>query len=263
MHLSFMKNILNTFAFFGLLLHCNNIFAANIISNTRVSEVTIYRSYAKETRIGNTLVPEGNSEIIISNITNDIDENSVQVGCKNGVKILSVSTRINFMPKLNPNGQTEIKMWQDSVKNLDRKARFILKQKEAYETELQVLNVNNKLGTAKESLKPDALRILLDLHRLKLLELKKLLFDADENFAELQKTIVKLNNQINETNGQNVGTNVREIVMKVNAKATMQTQFKISYLATAASWTPTYELRCENTNQPLQLFCRAKIELLN
>jgi uncharacterized protein (TIGR02231 family) len=233
--------------------------ASNTINNSRVSEVIIYRSYAKETRIGSTLVPAGNSEIIISNITNAIDENSVQVGCKNGVKILSVSTRMNFIPKVNPNGQSDIKMWQDSIKILDRRARFIIKQKEAYEGEMQVLQLNNKLGTTKEGLKPEVLRILLDLNRTKLLDLKKLLFDADENYTELQTTIAKLNNQISQTSGQSVGTSVREIILKVHAKTDMQTQFKISYLATAANWTPTYELRCENTSKPLQLFCRAKI----
>jgi uncharacterized protein (TIGR02231 family) len=256
-HLTTMKNTLNILII--IIYSCLNVYAANTISNSRVSEVTIYRSYAKETRIGNTLVPEGNSEIIINNITNAIDENSIQVGCKNGVKILSVSTRINFTPKVNPNGQSDIKMWQDSIKILDRRARFIIKQKEAYNTELDVLNNNNKLGTEKDGLKPDALRILLDLNRLKLLELKKLLFDADENYTELQSAIAKLNNQISQTSGQNIGTNVREIVLKVHAATAMQTQFKISYLATAASWTPTYELRCENTSKPLQLFCRAKI----
>ena len=57
------------------------------IKNSAVTDVTIYRNYAKETRMGTTNVPQGNSEIIISNITQAIDENSIQVGCKNNVKI--------------------------------------------------------------------------------------------------------------------------------------------------------------------------------
>jgi uncharacterized protein (TIGR02231 family) len=231
----------------------------NILDDTKVSEVTIYRNYAKETRLGNTYVPAGNSEIIISNITQAIDENSIQVGCKNGVKILSVSTRINFIPKVNNNGQSDIKLWQDSIKILDKKARYIIKQKEAYETELAILNNNNKLGTVKESIKPEALKALLELNRSKLQELKKLLFDGDEQYNELQQHIAILNNQISQTSGQSQGTSVREIVLKVNAKAAIQTQFKISYLATAVRWIPTYEMRCENTSKPLQLFCRAKI----
>ncbi len=253
-----MKNKI-TIILIALCTFAYQSFATNTISNSKVSEVTIYRNYAKETRLANTLVPEGNSEIIISNITNAIDENSVQVGCKNGVKILSVSTRINFIPKVNPNGQSEIKMWQDSIKLLDKRARYILKQKEAYETELAILNNNNKLGTAKDALKPEALKQLLELNRIKLQELKKLIFDADENFTEHQTSLAQLRNQINQTSGQNVGTSVREIILKVHASTVQQTQFKISYLATAASWTPTYELRCVNTSKPLQLFCRAKI----
>lgn len=47
--------------------------------------------------------------------------------------------------------------------------------------------------------------------------------------------------------------------LKVYSKNEVNTQFKISYLVTAAHWTPTYEIRCENTATPLLLHCRAKI----
>jgi uncharacterized protein (TIGR02231 family) len=49
-------------------------------------------------------------------------------------------------------------------------------------------------------------------------------------------------------------------VLKVYSKVEVNTQFKISYLVTSASWTPTYEIRCENTTKPLVLNCRAKIK---
>jgi uncharacterized protein (TIGR02231 family) len=234
--------------------------ANNIIKNSNVTDVTIYRSYAKETRIGSTSIPQGNSEVIITNITQAIDENSIQVGCKNNVKILSVSSRLNYITDENGLNPGKIKVWQDSVKLLDKKTRYILKQKEAYELELGVLNTNSKLGSNVESMKPAQLKELLELNRIKQAELKKLLFDADEEYNEMRATIAQLQNQINQSTTNAIGKPVREIVLKVYSKVEVNTQFKISYLVTSASWTPTYEIRCENTTKPLVLNCRAKIK---
>jgi uncharacterized protein (TIGR02231 family) len=234
--------------------------ANNIIKNSNVTDVTIYRSYAKETRIGSTSIPQGNSEVIITNITQAIDENSIQVGCKNNVKILSVSSRLNYITDENGLNPGKIKVWQDSVKLLDKKTRYILKQKEAYELELGVLNTNSKLGSNAESMKPAQLKELLELNRIKQAELKKLLFDADEEYNEMRATIAQLQNQINQSTTNAIGKPVREIVLKVYSKVEVNTQFKISYLVTSASWTPTYEIRCENTTKPLVLNCRAKIK---
>lgn len=67
------------------------------INDSKVTEVTVFRNYAKETRIGSANVQSGNSEIIISNVSLFMDENSIQVATKGNVKILSVLTRTNYL----------------------------------------------------------------------------------------------------------------------------------------------------------------------
>lgn len=242
-----------------LVLHASTLFANNTIKNSNVTEVTIYRSYAKETRLATTQVPEGNSEVVISNITQHIDENSIQVGCKNDIKILSVSTRLNYITDENGINPGKLKVWQDSIKLLDKKSRFMVKQKEAYETELSILNANTKLGSEHEGLKATHLKDLLELNRSKQAELKKLLFDIEEEYNEARNLIALLQKQVNQYTSQTMGKPVREIVLKLFAKTETTTSFKLSYLITTAGWTPTYELRCENTNKPLGIHCRAKI----
>lgn len=253
--LIFMK--LNIFLL--LLLHAIQVQSSILIKNSSVSEVTIYRNYAKETRLGSANIPPGNSEIIITNITQAIDENSIQVGCKNQVKILSVSSRLNYITDENGMNPGRVKIWQDSVKLLDRRSRFIAKQKEAFEVELNILNTNNKLGSTTEGLKPAQLKELLELNRVKQIEIKKLIFEADENYNEIRTELAQLQNQINESSKNALGKPIREIILKVNSKNEVNTQFKISYLVTSAKWTPTYEIRCENTSKPLSINCRAKI----
>jgi uncharacterized protein (TIGR02231 family) len=233
--------------------------ANNIIKNSTVTDVTIYRSYAKETRIGSTAIPKGNSEVIITNITQAIDENSIQVGCKNNVKILSVSSRLNYITDENGLNPNTIQVWKDSIKRLDKIMTYNSKKRAAYELELAVLNGNSKLGSTTEGLKPAQLKELLELTRIKLAELQKLMFDLDEQNAELKIVSSQLQNQINQSSTNALGKPVREVVLKVFSSTEVNTQFKLSYLVTAASWKPTYEIRCENTSKPMVLNCRAKI----
>jgi len=233
--------------------------ANNIIKNSTVTDVTIYRSYAKETRIGSTSIPKGNSEVIITNITQAIDENSIQVGCKNSVKILSVSSRLNYITDENGLNPNTIQVWKDSIKWIDKKMRFSAKKRSAYEHELSVLSSNSKLGSTTEGLKPMQLKELLELTRAKQAELQKLIFDLDEENADLKIVSSQLQNQINQSSTNALGKPVREVVLKVFSSTEVNTQFKLSYLVTAASWKPTYEIRCENTSKPMVLNCRAKI----
>jgi uncharacterized protein (TIGR02231 family) len=133
------------------------------------------------------------------------------------------------------------------------------KKRAAYELELAVLNGNSKLGSTTEGLKPAQLKELLELTRIKLAELQKLMFDLDEQNAELKIVSSQLQNQINQSSTNALGKPVREVVLKVFSSTEVNTQFKLSYLVTAASWKPTYEIRCENTSKPMVLNCRAKI----
>ena len=61
------------------------------VTDSKITDVTVFRNYAKETRLANLTLPEGNSEIIISNVSTFMDENTLQVATKGNVKTLSVS----------------------------------------------------------------------------------------------------------------------------------------------------------------------------
>ena len=120
--------------------------AANAINinDSKITDVTVFRNYAKETRLANTTVPEGNSEIIISNISTFLDENSLQVATKGNVKILSVSSRLNYLTDKTKSAQV-IKL-NDSVEILNDEIDWQSQQYYSYQDELKILDENKKLS---------------------------------------------------------------------------------------------------------------------
>lgn len=253
------KNMKHLLLGAAILLLAPSLQSAIRIRQSNVTEVTVYRTYAREVRMGQAQIPQGQSEVIIGPVTQGLDEASISVGCKNGVRILSVSSRINYIPDslgLMPGSEA---LWQDSIKILERRCTWLGRQKEAYESELNLLNQNSKLGSEKDGLKPEQLRQLLDLHRERQTAVRKMIFDHELQIQEGQQRITLLKQQLAENGRRTLGKPVREIVLKVYSPSELQTNFRISYLVTNASWTPTYEIRCENTGKPLAIQCRAKV----
>jgi uncharacterized protein (TIGR02231 family) len=233
-------------------------FAANAINinDSKITDVTVFRNYAKETRLANTTVPEGNSEIIISNISTFLDENSLQVATKGNVKILSVSSRLNYLTDKTKSAQV-IKL-NDSVEILNDEIDWQSQQYYSYQDELKILDENKKLSNDKTVYTAAQVKELAELYRVRSIELRKYMYDLTKKQKAGREKITRIKQQIAELNG-NQSTTVKEIVLKVNAKVAGAVSFKCSYIVTNAYWTPIYDIRAKNINSPLQLDCRAKV----
>lgn len=233
-------------------------FIANAINinDSKITEVTVFRNYAKETRLANVSVPDGNSEIIISNVSTFMDENTLQVATKGNIKILSVSSRINYLTDKLKSAQV-IKL-NDSIEILNDEVGWLNQQSTAYNNELALLDGNTKLANDKTAFTADQVKALAELYRVRSIELRKFIFDLAKKQKTCNEKITRIKSQIAELNG-NQNTAIKEIVLKVNAKNAGAVSFKCSYIVTNAYWTPIYDIRAKNINSPLQLDCRAKV----
>ncbi len=226
------------------------------ISNSKVTDVTVYRSYAKETRIAKASVLEGQSEIVISNVSAYMDENTVQVTINGNVKLLSVSGRMNYLK--DNKAFNKASQLEDSLKLLNKDIAWIHEQETSYKNELQILDNNKILANDKQTLKPADLKELVELYRLKSLDIRKIIFELSQRKESIQVSINKMTSQITELNGNN-NKPVKEIVLKVSSKEAVNVTFKLNYIVSNSYWIPVYDIRAKNTTDPMKLECRAKV----
>lgn len=246
-----MKHLL----FFPMLLMVITANAINV-NDSKITEVTVFRNYAKETRLANLSIPEGNSEIVISNVSTYMDENTLQISTKGAVKILSVSSRLNYLTDKTKSMQL-VKL-NDSIEILNEDNGWTKEQLASYQSELKLLDDNRILANDKTTFTSAQVKELADLYRIRSIELRKYIFDLTKKQKTTNEKITRIKQQIAELNG-NQNTTVKEIVLKVNAKNAGAVSFKCSYIVTNAFWTPIYDIRAKNINSPLQLDCRAKV----
>ncbi|MBK9794465.1 MAG: DUF4140 domain-containing protein [Sphingobacteriales bacterium] len=155
------------------------------VTDSKITEVTVFRNYAKETRLANLTLPEGNSEIIISNVSTFMDENTLQVATKGNVKILSVSSRLNYLTDKVKSAQV-IKL-NDSIEILNEDNSWTKEQITSYQAELKLLDDNRILANDETTFTSAQVKELADLYRARSIELRKFIFDLRKNRKLLPK----------------------------------------------------------------------------
>ena len=235
------------------------LIGGEILTDSKLVSVTVYRVLAKENRTANVSIPKGNSEIVISNVSMNMQEASLQVGVKGNASLLSATTRVNYFSKQEVNNDLAAKKMKDSLQEIDDEIAWLLEQKSVYTGELALLNVNNKLGSEEEGLIPDELIELTDVYRKRAMEIKKEIFELSKNERILRLKREKYQGQYNELNNKQ-STPVKELVLSVYSETGGALNLKCSYLVASAGWTPMYDIKVENTNKPVNLDYKGKID---
>jgi hypothetical protein len=93
-----MKSIQNIiFAF--VFLFAMPALASNPAKNvsSKITDVTIYREFAKVTNLATIIVQPGTTEIVLDNISTNINPQSLQVAIKGGMTLLSAVYNVNYL----------------------------------------------------------------------------------------------------------------------------------------------------------------------
>jgi uncharacterized protein (TIGR02231 family) len=242
---------------------CLNLFngrADEIKVNSKMTDVTVYRNAAKENRTAEALVPKGNSEVVISNITTAMIDNSLQVSVKGNATLLSVSVRTNyFNEQKNELQNPKAQRLRDSIKVIETNLRWMTEQKSLWNGELNLVTELLKQNGGKEGLKVGDINAMIDMYRARFGDLKKKLFDLSLKEEEWLAIKTKHQNQLSEMGNQKKEP-VKEIVLHFSSETGGSLQLKTGYLVSQASWQPMYDIMVENTNQPVDLTYKAKLK---
>lgn len=221
-----------------------------------LKSVTVYSSGALMQHTVQMSLLQGNNDIIIDDISNSIDINSVQIKTPATVVILGQEFSNNFL--VTQEKTARIKMLEDSVQSLtdyiDKLDVDIVNTTEM----LDVLKSNKEIKGTQSGMSVAELTKLMEYYETKQSELSNKLFALNEKRKKTEALSDKINKQIKEEQSKNAATAGR-LTLQVNASASGKAEFIISYIATNAYWKPFYDIRVDKINTPVKLLYRAKI----
>ena len=225
------------------------------VVDAAMTNVTLYLDGAKVQRALEVKLGAGEHKLVITNLSEKMEDQTVRVNTENDVKVLSVTTRKNFLTKTTDG--LMLKEVRDSVDILTRQNIDIQDRLDALLTEKTVLNVNQKMSYESVS-SVDKLKELASFFGKRTLELNRSTSELEAQLSRNNQAIQKFQNHL--SSNQNVKTkSFKEIVMVIKSSSAQTVSFHVEYLVNSSGWVPTYDLRVSDLSKPMKLDYKAQV----
>ena len=247
---SILLLVVSTVIFLKAFSTDDNIVQANL------KTVKVYRTGAELTHATTALLTQGTNQLLVDNLANNIDLNSLQIKVPSSVTIVGLEFSTNY--KKNEEKTPRQEMLEDSLVNIRRQIEKLNLQIDNDVNLLEVLSANKEIKGQQNGLSVTELAKLMDYYQTKSFELSSAVATFREKKEKLATLLNKIENQVDEEAKKNVNTSGR-LAIQVNAAVTLKAEFIISYVASNAYWIPYYDVKVENVQQAAKLFYKAKI----
>lgn len=243
------------------MLSCTIVSAQKpIFSEANISRVVLYEQSAELVSAASFNVPKGSSEIVISNIANNIDESSIKIGSKNKISVLTYRFSDDqdlykvALDKRNP----QHKIVLDSIELVKKQMKSLEFERTALTKSIEILDKNQLITATSSSFTKD-LSKLVDYYQKKRVELNLEVEKINEKNVVWADKLNKLQSKFNITNKENENYPIGKLILQVSADANTKVDLDIKYNVQQASWRPYYDVIAKGLNEKIQLVYKAMI----
>lgn len=229
---------------------------SDLILKTDVSEATVFINGAQVIRRKTVDLQPGKTTIKFANLSPYIDGKSVQVKVNSKVMVLSVNHQLNFTDSLKQSNELEKLMAKIQI--LNDKIKLENTNLDIINEELTFLHDNRNIGGTAQGVNLTNLKETANYYheRVSFLKLKEIdVKKAIENLTEEKNGLEKQENQLGNTKPTPVG----EVLMEVDSKTAVKCDLELSYYVNNAGWYPSYDIRANTIEDPVQLIYKANI----
>lgn len=231
-----------------------------IFTTAKIKSATVYGNSAELLQSAAVTLPSGTSEIVIKNVADYINENTIQIGAPANVTVLSVQFTRNFISEYEiDESNPMIKRVRDSIAIIEKEMGKIANEKVSYSKTIDLLDKNQNVAGQNSGLNVTELMKLVDYYRAKRNELSNLVDVLYEKENKLKDKLSKLNSKLELNTQKQEKTSQGKLVLQVMTDAASSVNLDINYLTNNASWSPFYDLRADNINSPINLMYKAKV----
>ncbi|MBK7883972.1 MAG: mucoidy inhibitor MuiA family protein [Chitinophagaceae bacterium] len=225
-------------------------------SKATLQTVTVYRNGAEMNQLAKADLIKGNNELIIENLSNAVDINSIRVSVNSSVTVMGLEYSTDY---LNPEIKSaSIRNLEDSIDRLNTDVEKIKTNLSITNDLLSVLKANKEIKGSQTGLSVNELIKLMDYYKLKSIEIQNEIAQLNQKQIKLLATIDKLNIQIEEEEKKNTKS-TGKLILQLNCLVPGKYDFNLSYVSQNASWTPFYDIKAKDIKSPLKLIYKAKI----
>jgi len=233
-------------------------------ADARLSTATVYFGYGAElTHNANISVNTATKQIVISQLSNTIDINSLQISVPENVALLSQRFTV-FTPTIAVVANPVIKTMQDSIKQIQKEQN---RNRNLAEIERETLDKTNKLiemivkDNGNKTISSEEALKLINANTTKIETAKTALFKLTEAYDILSEKIAAIQTRMNETGNKPVkaAKPYGQLILQVICSNSGEIPVSLSYFTNNAGFTPLYDVRVNSKTNELKLVYKAAI----
>jgi len=235
-----------------------------VTSETAIHSVTVYPEYALVERQGACELQQGVQEVVVENLTNEFDDESIQVEGRGiaGIKILDVKVEsIRHTETVNERRNSleeQLLALQQKKQKVDDDQR-VLNDAYLYLKDIRTF-FTTKPTEESEAAMPDIeeWRSLMAFHSEEFTNILAQRRANEEKLRLLNLDIAKIKDDIAKLQNSK-GWYSKNVILKVDAPEASTWQLGLSYLVRNAAWTPLYDVRADLTERQLAISAKAMV----
>lgn len=221
-----------------------------------LQNVTVFFQGAELSHKASTLINKGESEILIEELSPNIDHNSLKITASNGVIITSHEFSIDYLTS--KEGSNIEKKLQDSILIYENRVKDLQVKLKTNEDLLNLLQANKSIGGTQNGLSVTELVKMMDYYQTKSVELQNAKRNYEDSSVLAKQRAQILRQQLAQTSSKN---SKQSGVLKLTLSSPIATNsnFTISYYTQNSGWTPYYDITVIDTDKPIKLSSKAKV----
>ncbi|KGO91155.1 DUF4139 domain-containing protein [Flavobacterium subsaxonicum] len=244
-----------------LLLLCGMAYAQKpVFTTAKVKAATVYFNAAEITQSATVNLPAGTSEIVVKNVADYLNEGSVQIGAPATLTVLSVQFTTNYISEFEPDETSPaLKRVRDSIAIVKKELEKTTTLKASEFKILELLDKNNQVYGQQSGLSVAELVKMVDYYKAKRNETSNTINALTDKEQKLNELFTKLSSRLETNTREAEKTSAGKLVLQVMNEQAGNVALDISYLTGNASWTPFYDLRADNTTDPINMLYKAQV----
>jgi uncharacterized protein (TIGR02231 family) len=234
-----------------------------IFTTAKIRSATVYSNSAELLQSASVTLPSGTSEIVIKNVADYVNENTIQIGAPANVTVLSVQLVRNY--KENSETTEPLKLtpiqqkFSDSINYFENEINKITIEKNAISKTIELLDKKELAGTTKHEIKISEFTKLIDYYRVKRNEFGQSIHTLSIKEKNFEKKIQLLQEKLALKKNTTTAKPEYNLILQVMNTVAGTMTLDINYLTNGASWIPFYDMRADNVNAPINLMYKAKV----
>lgn len=226
-----------------------------VTAESTLQKVTVFASGATLERVASVALTPGRTEITFTGLSNQLDQQSVQLKADADVTLISVQATKDFL---------SVRKIEDQEKDLLQKIELLKNKMDVDKNRLAVINseedmlAKNAAIGGQSGVKASELKEALDLHSQRLTDLLQQKLSVNNSIQSQNELLNSIKQQLNEISKKKDSAEMI-VTAIVESRQTRSVNFRMLYNVMDAGWYPSYNARVTGISSPLDVLMNANV----